>query len=208
MQGENAELQGGQELAAIELKDSVLGRLLRRMISGTNTLAKNSAVSSVGEVPPPHPIDSLNVQGTLVGDTLTCPGEILHHTITHNQAVSRGVHYFSEVDTNANFTQPHVISHGTSRSSFLTLPTFQNDGITNNVFYLRSYAQYPGSKPSKPTVFGGVGGAIKIKMSGLSGATLLPSTGSGTAATNGQQGGKGFGVDLHRPAPGPKRNIT
>jgi hypothetical protein len=208
MQGTDQQLTGGRELNYITQRDNYSGSLIGRIIEAVNTLAKNAGVAAVGKVSPPNPIDSIQVQGKQVGNVITAPGEVLHYTLTHNQAVSKGVQYLSEIDTDPNFTQPHVIDHGSSRSAFLTLPTFKNDGTTPNVYYLRSYAQYHGSDPCKPTVFGGLGGAIQIKMSGLSGATPLPSTGSGTASPSGQQGGHGLGIVLDRPAPGPKRNIV
>jgi hypothetical protein len=125
----------------------------------------------------------------------------------HNQEVNKGIHYFSEVDTSPSFTNPHVIHHGTSRTGFLSLPT-NNSSNVKQTYYLRSYAQYPGSDPSKPTVHGNLGGVIGIQMGGTSQTSLLPSTGSGTASPNGSQGGHGFGVVLTRPAPGPKRNVS
>jgi len=206
-QGLNQELQGGRELPYLSMRDSYLGSILQRIIAAVNQTAKNAAVSSVGKVPPPNPVDSINVLGTQSGNTVTCPGEILHFTLTHNQAVSRGVQYVSEVDTDPSFPQPHIIDHGCSRSGFLTLPTLTGAGNTKNTYYLRSYAQYHGSDPCKPTVFGGLGGALQIQMNGTNVGVPLPSTGSGTASPTGQQGGHGLGIVLDRPAPGPKRSV-
>ena len=92
-------------------------------------------------------------------------------------------------------------------SGFLSLPT-NNAAGAMQTYYLRSYAQYPGSDPTKPTVLGGISGAIGIQMGGTSRTTLLPSTGSGTAAANGSQGGHGFGTVLTRPAPTTKRSVS
>lgn len=205
MRGENQELQGGRELNYLNQKDTYLGTILGRIIGAVNTMAKNASVAAVGKLTPPPPVDGINVQGTQVGDTITCPSEILHWTLTHNQEIQKGIRYFSEVDTDPNFTASHVVDHGTTRSAFLTLPKMNNDGVTHT-YYLRSYAQYHGSDPSKPTVLGGLGSATKIVMTGTSRTSLLASTGSGTASPNGQQGGHGLGVVLVRPAPGPKRN--
>ena len=207
----NQQLTASRELSYVNQKDPLMGTLCRKIISAVNSLAKNAAVAAVGKLSPPPPIDSLTVQGALdpSTNTLTVPGEILHHTLTHNQAVQKGVQYISEIDTNPNFSQPHIIDHGSSRSSFVSLPSMQSDGATPNTYYLRSYAQYHGSDPSKPTVFGGVTGATKIVMGGTTATpmSLLPSTGSGTANPNGQQGAVGLGKVLNRPAPGPKRNL-
>jgi len=207
MHSENSQLEGGQSLAYLEMKDPRLGQLLRRMISSINTTAHNASVSAVGKLTPPNPIDSVNVQGALSDGTLTCPSEILHWTINHNQEVSKGVRYFTEIDTDPNFSQPHVIDHGTSRSGFLSLPAKDGNNATQT-YYLRSYPQYHGSDPQVPTVYGGNNGAIKIQMTGSSKTDLLSSTGSGTAATTGQQGGQGLGTNVTRPAPQPKRNVS
>jgi hypothetical protein len=207
MRGLNEQLEGGRELANINIRDSYAGSLFDRIISAVNTLAKNAGVAAVGKVTPPPPIDKINVQGTLAGSTLTAPSEILHWTLTHNQAIAKGVRYFSEIDTSPSFPSPHVIDHGTSRSAFLSLPTTDQNS-NKQTYYLRSYAQYPGSDPCKPTVHGNNGGAIGIQMTGSSATTLLSSAGSGTASPNGQQGGHGLGIVLDRPAPGPKRNVS
>lgn len=208
MQGSNEQLQGGQELSYIAQKDAYAGTLFGRLIQAVNTLAKNAGVAAVGKVSPPPPIDTINVSAPApVNGIITIPqSEILHWTLQHNQEVSKGVHYFSEVDTSSAFTNPHVIHHGTSRTGFLSLPTNDASGAPHT-YYLRSYAQYPGSDPAKPTVLGGLNGAVGIQMGGTSKTSILPSTGSGTAAPNGSQGGHGFGVVLTRPAPGPKRQV-
>jgi hypothetical protein len=207
MANTDQQLSGGRELSFIAQKDAYAGTLFQRIISAVNDGFASLGGTAVGKPAPPPPIDSINVQGTLSGSTLTCPSEILHHTLTHNQAIQKGIRYFSEIDTSPEFLSPHVIDHGTSRSSFLTLPTNDNSN-TQQTYYLRSYAQYPGSDPCKPTVFGNIGGAIGIQMNGSSNTSLLTSAGSGTASPTGQQGGKGLGVILNRPAPGPKRNVS
>jgi hypothetical protein len=211
-QGLNQELQGGRELVYLHQKDSFLGSFCSRLVDAVNTLATNAGVTAVGKTSPPPKIDSISVagtQGTIAENTITCPSEILHHVIIHNQSLNKGIQYFSEIDTTPSFTQPHVISHGTGRTSFLTLPTYMNDGSTKQTYYLRSYAQYPGSDPCVPTVLGNLGGPTKIQMTppagGGSAMTLLSSTGSGTAAATGQQGAQGLGTTLKRPTPQPKR---
>ncbi len=207
MRGENEILVGGRELPYVNIRDPYTGSLFDRIIKAVNTLAKNAGVAAVGKVSPPPKIDAINVQGTLSGSTMTVPSEILHWTLTHNQPVAKNIRYFSEIDTNPSFPAPHVIDHGSSRSAFLSLPKMDNTGTTQT-YYLRSYAQMPGSDPSPPTVHGNTGGAIGIQMTGSSKTTLLTSAGSGTASPNGQQGGHGLGIVLDRPAPGPKRNVS
>lgn len=205
----NGKLSGGRELSYIAQKDTYLASLLHRIITSVNHVAEGNASSATGKISPPDPIDTIDVSGSMNADTntLTVNGEQLHFTLTHNQALKKGVRYITEVDTNPNFLQPHVFDHGASRSGFINLPANDSDNAPIT-YYKRSYAQYPGSDPSKPTVFGGKNGPTKIIMTGSSKVSLLPSKGSGTAATNGQQGGKGLGVVLNRPAPGPKRNLA
>ena len=81
------------------------------MIDSINHLAKNAAVSPVGELPPPDPIQSIQVKGQYdpTTNTITAPGEILHATATHNAPVNRGIAYHWEVDTDPGFTRraPH-----------------------------------------------------------------------------------------------------
>lgn len=210
-QGVNQQLEGGRELSYINLRDTYAGSLFSKVIQAVNTLAKNAGVAAVGKVAPPPPIAGISVSGTTRGSTVSCPSEIMHWTINHPGAISKGIKYFSEVDTNPGFTNPHVVDHGTSRTGFLTLPTFSSaENKTNNVptnYYLRSYAQMPGSDPSEHHVLGGLGSPLSINMGGTSVTSLLPSTGSGTASSSGQQGGHGLGVVLDRPAPAPKRSV-
>ena len=206
--GRNAQLSGGRELSRLTQNDPLTGSLLQKLITAVNVLAANSAVSATGKLSPPPPIDTHNVQGTYDADTntLTVPGEVLHYTMVHNQAIQKGVQYVSEIATDPSFSSPHPIDHGASRSAFVSLPTFQDDGVTPQTYYLRSLPQYHGSDPQKPTVFGGLNGPTKIVMGGTSSGSLLPGQGSGTAR-NGQQGAQGLGKVLNRPSPGPKRNI-
>lgn len=209
MQGKNSQLQGGQELVNIQQKDVYAGSLFRKIIEAVNTLAANVSVAAVGKLSPPPPVDSIQVQGATDSNagTVTSPSELLHFTLTHNGEVTKGVQYLTEISTDPQFSAPHVLDHGASRSGFIHLPALDNDGNVQ-AYYLRSYAQYHGSDPSKHTVLGGLGNPLKILMTGASKTTLLSSTGSGTAAPNGQQGGKGLGVVLTRPVQGPKRNLT
>ena len=212
MNGENQILSGGRELNYLSEKDNFLGSLLQKMINATNTLAKNAGVAAIGKTAAPPKVDSIQVQGVRNGNVIVCPSEILHHVIVHNQSISRNIRYFSEVDTDPSFPSPHVIDHGTSRSSFLSLPTYATPTAAANSqptnYYLRTYAQMPGSDPCAPTVLGNIGGETAIQMTGTSVTQLLPSTGSGTASQTGQQGGKGLGTVLKRPTTQAKRQLA
>jgi hypothetical protein len=203
---QGVQLDGGRELVDVRQRDPLAGSLLQRMIDGINRLAQNVGASAIGEAPPPAPVDSIAVKGTLSNNILTAPGEILHFVHTHNAPIDRGIRYITEVSANdPNFSAPHVITETTSRSGFVHLPA--NDDTTAAVaYYLRVTAQYPGSKPTKPTVYGGLQGPTKILMTGSTNMTLLASQAAGTARPG--QGGQGLGADRSRgPVGGPKRNL-
>jgi hypothetical protein len=215
MQGENAQLEGGQELATVSLKDPYLGTLLTRIINGVNSTALNAGVSSVGKMAPPPKIDSISISGTPgANNTFVCPSEVFHAVLTHNQSVLKNIRYIHEIDTNPGFTQPHIFDSGCSRSLFIHLPA-QNSSGSTITYYHRAYAQMPGSDPCEPTVFGNYTGSTAITMTPpvvTSGSvpsltSILGSTGSGTASPQGQQGGKGLGTVVSRPAPRPKRSV-
>jgi hypothetical protein len=205
MLGKKAQLEGGQELAALQHKDFDNGSILKRIIQAVNDLAKNVGASAVGKVDPPPPINSIQVQGTQSGNTITAPSEILHLTLTHNGELNKGVQYLHEISTDPNFldASTHVIDAGSSRSLFVHLPA-KDSNNKPQAYYHRAYPQMHGSDAQKPTVLGGLAAPTKIVMTGTSQTTLLPSTGSGTSSARGQ----GLGVVLTRPAPGPKRSVA
>lgn len=205
--GVNAILEGGVELNYLSQKNVYMGTLFARIITAVNTLAKNVGVSAIGKLPAPPPINGITISGPApTNGKITVPSEILHWTLTHSAPIQKGIQYITEIDTNPNFPQPHIHDHGCSRSGFLNLPT-QDANSNPLTYYLRSYAQYHGSDPCKPTVLGGLAAPIGIQMTGSSKTSLLASTGSGTAQATGQQGGKGLGTVLVRPASQPKRSV-
>ena len=206
MQARNAILEGGQELSTISQKDFNHGSLLRRIIDAVNSLALNVGASAVGKLSPPAPVDSIQVAGTQSGNTITCSNELLHLTLTHNSELQKGIQYIHEIGTDPSFLNPHQIDAGCSRSLFLHLPSKQSDGVTPQVYYHRVIPQYHGSDPQKPTVLGGLASPTQIVMTGNTATTLLTSQGSGTASP--QQGGKGLGTVITRPAPTTKRSLA
>jgi hypothetical protein len=111
-----------------------------------------------------------------------------------------------ELANNPQFSQPHVEHLGSSRGRFITLPTNADDGA-KHTWYARAYTQYQGSQPSGFTYHGGDSPA-GFQMEGATNMTPLPSTGSGTASNDGQQGGSGLGKVIFRAAPGPKRQVA
>lgn len=170
-------------LADLFTKDAVQANFLQRIIDGINNVAKGAGVAVTGDLAPPPPIGAITVKTS---------GEMIHATLTHNAEVTRAIEYHIEADTSPNFTQPHPISIHSSRTHIFSLPTF-NDAGNPQPWYLRAFSQYPGSPPSVPTVLGGVTNPTALQLKGATKLTLLPSTGSGTASSNGQQGGSGRG---------------
>jgi hypothetical protein len=193
------DLAGDSNLDEIEAQWPRLGQWLRsNLIPAINNIGKQLAVSPVGAMGAPDPPQSIQVKAA---------GEYAHVQITDNAKLQKGVQYFTEVSTSPSFSQPIVIDHGASRTSHpFPLPTQDDDG--NPVtYYFRSYKQYHGSDPSAHVVYGGQS-PTGITMSGSTQMTLLPSTGSGTAAGNGQQGGQGLGKVILRATPQPKRSVN
>lgn len=188
---------GNDLLTQIENEYPKLGQYLRHSIlPAIDTLGKNVGASSSGTMEAPDAPQSVSINKQ--GD------ENVQVTINHTSKVSKGVEYFTEVATDAAFTNPRVEHHGASRSpaSTIFLPTKDSSGKTHS-YYFRSYAQQPGGKPSKVCNYSG----NPVTMSGGTQADHTASTGSGTASNNGGQGGSGWGKVLNRPAEKAKRSV-
>jgi hypothetical protein len=190
---------GGDDLLTyVENGNPKLGQLLRSyIIPAIQRLGTNTAASPNGAIPTPAPPAGLSVK---------VAGETAHITINDPQPLQRGAQYHVELSTNPQFSQPHVEHLGSSRGRFINLPTNDDGGQPHN-WYARSYLQYQGSQPSTPTYFGG-SAPVPFQMAGTTNLTPLPSTGSGTASTDGTQGGSGLGKVIYRPAPAPKRAVN
>jgi hypothetical protein len=188
---------GGDDLLAqIENDNPKLGQYLRYHVKAIETLATNTGASATGFVPAPQPPEGMTVNP--IGP------EHVQITIQHSAPVNKGAEYFTEVATDPAFTNPRVEHHGATRSPVnpIFLPTKDLAGDTHN-YYLRSYVQQPGGPPSTPHEYVG----NPITMTGATVANHTPSTGSGTAAPDGSQGGSGWGRVLQRPAVAPKRSV-
>lgn len=197
---EKSNLVLGREYVAMQDIHPLLGRILQRFGTAINNLSINAGISPLGETAPPPNIGGLNVKPS-------ANGEQVHVTINDANPIDKPVEWFLEHSVNdENFTNPHVIHLVSSRGTVLNLPTFQDDAETKNKYYFRAYSQYPGSQPSKPVYYGG-SSPIGVTLNGETAMTLLPSTGSGTGSSTGNQGGWGRGKVLSRPAPGAKRNV-
>jgi hypothetical protein len=176
-----------------------LGEVLRKIQDGINNTGMHIAVDPAGTIPPPPPVQQLNVKTNGTG--------MVHAVITDNNAIQKNLHYFVEYSTDPAFPQPHVAHLGASRSMEpITLPANDDNGNPQK-FYFRAYSQYPGGLPGPVVHFGG-DTPTAVNPGGTQNMTLLPSTGSGTAQATGQQGGQGFGKILDRPTIGPKRRAA
>lgn len=146
-------------------------------------IALRNAIPNLQLSAPPQ-VASINVTAT---------NGVFQATLVDAGNPVKGIGYFLEYDTSPAFPQPHVIDLGASRSWRGTLG--------NLTLYWRAYSQYapPLDSPPSPTLaFGGNVTPTAVVGGGSSGPALPESTGSGTAATNGMQGGLGHGINLVR----------
>jgi hypothetical protein len=181
--GAKGTLSGGRALTKWVQDNPTQGSLLQKIITSINALADNTASSAVGRSMPPPPINALNVK---------VAGEFAHVTITHTGDIQQGIHYFVEAANNPQFNGAHPIHFGTSRTRDPIHLAANDDSGAPQKWYLRGYAQYPGSDPSRPVAYGGASPS-PITTTGTTRLTWQNSTGSGTASNNGQQAAWGFG---------------
>jgi hypothetical protein len=167
---------------------SYLSRALTRLQETVNQIGQNTASDPTGTLPAPNPLAAVNVA--------TDGGNLVHVTLTDTNVLKRNTSYFIEHSDNPAFANAHQEHLVASRGRILNLP--------QGTYYIRGYHQYFGGKPSTPVNFGGTNPTPVVITSGST-LSLLPSTGSGTAAPDGSQPGQGLGKFLSRPAPAPKR---
>jgi hypothetical protein len=175
-------LDGGRYLARIFTSDANAGSFFKKIIDAINTLGINTGVSPNGDNPPPPPVTKVTVKSA---------GETIHAVADHPGTISRGIKYVWQVSANdPAFSQPHNFP-SESRTFMQNFPTKDDGGHMVN-YYVRVIPQYRGSQAQTPTAYGGTTPAA-VTLSGSTAMTLLPSTGAGTAANNGQQGLQGLG---------------
>lgn len=188
--GSLSQLLGGRYLADLWQKDSIQAAFQQRVINAINKLGTSLGANAVGDAAPPDPVEGINI---------STAGEYMQVNLIHTAPKTRAINYFTEIDTDPNFPSPMVNYQGPSRSMTPTsLPSLDANGNTIK-YYVRAYAQYPGSKPSKITTFGGANAPASITLGGKTQMTLLAGTGSGTSSSTGQQGGSGFGIQPTAP---------
>ena len=196
-----------REISLIKQVPSVgqyLAKALQLLQDGANGLGSHLGADPTQMSPAPSTIQGLSVKADGNGN--------VHAVINDNNPIQKGVHYFVEyqqiqVGDPLVFSQPHVVHLGTSRTMHpIALPAQDDNG--NAVQYIfRGFSQYPGGLPGTPVKYGG-SDPTPVLPGGTTRMTLLPSTGSGTAQSSGQQPGQGFGTNLYRQAAGPKRKAA
>lgn len=163
----------------------VIGKYLRsafqRVQDGLNSVGNHMGVDPTGTLPAPQPVNAVSVASD--------GGNLVHVTITDNSETQKNSKYFIEWADNNGYLNSHVEDLGASRGRVLNMP--------QGTFYVRAYNQLPGSLPGEKINHGGTEPTPIVINSGST-LSLLPSTGSGTAPTDGSRPGQGLGVDLIR----------
>ena len=154
-----------------------------------NTVAKNTVTALNKKMAPPPAVDNVDVKSS---------GGLVHVTISDHNTIQKGINYFIEHSTRPDFVGAHVVHVNASRGGTLTLPGLDDEGADQPV-YVRAYSQYQGSDAGPKVNFGG-DAPTPVMPGGTVRMTLLPSTGSGTALSNGQTPGRGLGNVFTRPA--------
>lgn len=159
---------------------------LEQTQDAVNALGTSTGVDPTNHTTPPDPPNSISVKAA---------GGLAHVTLSDTSQRTRARNYFVEAATDSAFSNPHVEPLGPSRGKFFMLPGKKDDASTQ-LWYFRAYSQELGSSQrSDHQVFGG-STPTGVDVGGSTSLTPLPSTGSGTASTNGQQqnGDGGFGA--------------
>lgn len=173
-------------------------QMLNQIQDHVNNGFAQLGVTTMATAAPPDPPENFSVVAS---------NGTVHATITHNAPITRTLHYFVEASANdPSFAQPHVFDLGASRSLFTSLPSKDGNGDDINWMF-RTYAQYHGSKASAPVNFGTKYNPTPVVVGGSAAFTPLASTGSGTAAANGQQSGSGLGPNYQRPQQTIQRGV-
>lgn len=171
-----------RNLSEIRGRDPRLAELVDDILEGMSNISDQVVASPSKLVTAPPTASSL---------TVTASNGLFHAVIYDNNPVLRGVVYFLEWSTAANFAAPHVIFLGPAREHW--------GMFGNQTLYFRAYSQYPTSGPSAPIYFGSQSSPTAVNGGGtITGPSPIASTGSGTAPSTGTQGGAGYGYTITR----------
>ena len=173
-----------QYLTEIKADNPRLAVALQNIEDSINQTAQAAGTDATQHTEPPNPLNAINV---------AAGSDSVHVTLEDNTQRSRALNYFIEWSVNdPSFANSHVEHLVASRGRVLSLPPMDADS-NPYTYYFRAYSAYSSSKvPSTPIVFGGKV-PTGVTLSGNTSLTLLNSTGSGTAPSNGQRGASGFG---------------
>jgi hypothetical protein len=176
-------------LSEIRTKGGIWNRLatmFENMQDAINQTANLAGVDSTEHTDPPDPPQAVAVSSG---------SDHIHVAITDNSVRSRALNYFVEWSPNdPSFLSPQVEHLGASRQLVLALPANDEEETPIN-YFVRVYSHSLGARAaSAKLTFGGAANPTPITLTGSSTLKLLPSTGSGTASSIGQQGGEGFGT--------------
>jgi hypothetical protein len=182
----------GKFLTEVRKTNPKMALMFEQIEDAVNQVANLTGVDATQHGEPPNPPAGIDVKAA---------SGLVHVTLTDYSERTRALHYFVEADTNPAFPSPHGFHLGASRGLFVTLPA-KTDGNAAQSWYFRGYAMYPGStQRSDHIVYGGAASPTGVSVGGTTTLTPLTSTGMGTANTNGQQGGQGFGTPQVNRAP-------
>lgn len=172
---------GYKNRAQIASANPLLAEALDDILNRLNLMAQQTNANPTGAPPKPPQIGSLNV---------TAANGLIHAQITDGSPVQRGIVYHFESSTTSNFSQPTLLQSGPSRD--------YRGAVGSQTIYMRAYSQYPTGDPSEKVYHGTKAMPFPISPGGAPGPAWPPSKGSGTAATNGTQGGAGYGYVQQR----------
>lgn len=171
--------------AYIQKLDPRLAEAFDDVMQASNRIAQQTTASADRQSPTPAPpkIQAINVSAAQ---------GIYDVQLVDNSDIYRGIEYFLEYSTTASFNAPVVIHLGTARN--------WRRFLGNLTLYWRAYSQYPCSAPSEPVYCGAQNAPTPVQGGGsIQGPVPQASTGSGTATSDGLQGGAGYGKHPWRP---------
>ena len=172
-----------RNLEQIKAKDVKLYEALQDIINGVNTHEQQGNFNATGQPLAPPPVTGVNVVGA--------NGHLTVSITDANQNLFRGIQYFAEHASTAQFSDAQTVPMGTARN--ITIP------VGNQTRYVRVYSSYSSSPPSSPLYHGGAQ-PIAVNGGGTdSGPQFLPSEGTGTGPAR---------VGLQGPGQVPFRSKT
>lgn len=153
------------------------------------------AINQLGSATGTSPNDHIGQSDAPSAINVAAGSDHVHVTLSDTSQHSRALNYFVEWTANdPSFLAPNMEHLGVSRGRVLALPAKDGSGATIS-YYFRGYSHYLGAQQaSKHAYWGSAAAPTAVQLTGSSRLTLMTSTGGGTAPTNGQRAGQGFGT--------------